>query len=316
MYGNTSTDADLQAIGGKTLAAEILNSFRLVADMKSTPSYPLTLFFGEEDTMMSLFSLMMLDSISSDFKAMPPYGSAMVFELFSTGDNVDVPSDPDDMWVRFSFYNSTKEEAGEEEKEKLTAYPMFAAARSQFEMAWPLFQTSFQAIGINTVGDWCSSCQSASSFCHAPSSSSNPSSSKEQKHGLSPAVAGVIGAIVSLVVTALLFAAAMLLGGIRLHRKRANTQLGGFKGSRKLASDPDLGLAGNAAVFGGHERLGSWELRQKEFAGDDGANLQDNFSFPMKDTQRSGLGVRKMHIRENSLGGAATLRPADAHRRC
>lgn len=104
----------------------------------------------------------------------------------------------------------------------------------------------------------------------------------EKSHSkLSPAVAGVIGAVVTLAVAGLLFAVAMLVGGIRFHRVERNnkSQLGGFKGSRKLASDADLSLPKNGVApagivsFGGdagtrktpHERIGSWELRQKEF---------------------------------------------------
>jgi hypothetical protein len=334
MYGNTSTDADLQGMGGKPLAAEILSSFRLVADKKHTvdnPSYPLTVFFGEQDTLISLLSLMSLDSISSDFKSIPAYGSAMLFELFSTGANADVPSNPEDLWVRFNFYNATTSAGGkEEEEEKLIAYPMFNGPRSQFGMNWPVFQDEFSKIGMGSVESWCAICESGSSFCRGTDGNltpgSNSSSSKKEKHGLSPAVAGVIGAIVTLVVAGLLFAAAMLLCGFRFHRaeRRNNNNnkspLGGFKGSSKLASDPDLHLAGNAASFGvskiGHERLGSWELREKEFGGDD-----EGFSLPPNDAKdthsngRSGLGVRKTHVREDSLGGVGTLRPAEAHRR-
>lgn len=289
-YGNTSAsaiDADNQAIGGKTLAAEILKSFRLlIADKNNTGdqtdiAYPLTFYFGEQDTMMSLISLMMIDYTNDYFKSIPPYGSAMVFELFSTGDNVEVPSNPDDLWVRFSFHNGTDSDA-----EQLVSFPMFNSGRSKTDMPWRTFQDLFGRIGMETVAEWCSACNSPSSFCRGADGSGITlmvPTAQEQKEKMSPAVAGVIGAIVTLVVAGLLFAAAMLLGGIRLHRvDRSNkSELGGFKGSAKLASDPDLSLAKNGAPpaagivsFGdgkkGHERVGSWELMQKEFGKDIG----------------------------------------------
>jgi hypothetical protein len=304
MYGNTSTsstDVDLQAIGGKTLAAEILKSFRLsVADKNTTEdqkgtSHPLTFYFGEQDAMISLLSLMMLDSTNSNFKSIPPYASAMLFELFSAGSNTD------DLWVRFSFHNGSSSL----EQDKLVAYPMFGSARSQLETPWSMFQDEFGKIGIPSMGEWCNSCESASSFCSGTDGNGGPlvtpsSGDDEENKEVSPAVAGAIGAIITIVLAGLLFAAAMILGGLRLHRVERNdkSQLGGFKGSSKLASDPDVSLAGNGAgITGyrdhkrGHERVSSWELRQKEF----GSERSSEESFGAID--------------------AVTSRPAEAHQR-
>jgi len=90
---------------------------------------------------------------------------------------------------------------------------------------------------------------------------------------MTPQVAGVIGAAVTLGVIGIGFALAMIFGGIRFQRRDRGkkSELGGFKGSSKLASDPDLHLPKNAAPIGvvaaeedslkkGHERVGSWEL--------------------------------------------------------
>jgi hypothetical protein len=69
----------------------------------------------------------------------------------------------------------------------------------------------------------------------------------------------------------------MLFAGIRLQRVKSHkSELGGFKGSQKLASDKDLTLPKGGAVVGatvetpgspvtgGHERVGSWELKQPD----------------------------------------------------
>jgi hypothetical protein len=321
MYGNTSSSPTNRAIGGATLASEILKTFRLlVADKNSTSdqidtSYPLTLYFGEPDTMMSLLSLMMLDSISSDFKATPPYGSALVFELFSSTPDAsgEMLTDPSDLWIRFSFQNGTSDF----DDEKLVSYPMFNSGRSMSDMSWSTFQELFAKIGMESVGQWCTSCNSGSSFCRGADGSGVTlvvPTAHAMKAGMSPAVAGVIGAVVSLFVAGLLFAAGMLLGGIRLHHVERNnkSQLGGFKGSRKLASDPDLSLANNgaqpaggiAAIGGGkrgHERVKSWELWQNEWKGKD-------FGHKRGDS-------------EDSFGGGfgaiddVTSRPVETHQR-
>lgn len=285
MYGNTSasgTDTDNQAISGKTLAAVILGQFqRLIIDKNgggdtTDMSYPLTFFFGEQDPIMSLISLIMADFRDNNFRSIPPFGSAMVFELFSTGSSTSFPIAEDDLWVRFYFHNGT-----DVEDNQLIAFPIFGNGPSRTDMPWAEFQDMFSRIMMSTLSEWCTTCSSPSLFCWGVDKSNITLllPAKSQHYKVTPAVAGVIGAIVTLVVAGLLFALAMLLGGVRLHRnaRGKKSELGGFKGSAKLASDPDLSLAKNAAPpagivsFGnadqkkGHERVGSWELRQKEF---------------------------------------------------
>jgi hypothetical protein len=252
-----------------------------------TPS-PFTFFFGEQDAMVSLMSLMMLESQSSDFKSIPPYGSAMIFELFSTGDGSEIPSDPNDLWVRFYFHNGT-----DSDTKPLQSYSMFNNGRSMTDMPYTQFERLFGSISMQGLNDWCTACSSASLFCRGTDGSgvtlvvSAPQEMPKQ-YAISPVVGGIIGAFVSLVIAGLLFALAMLLAGIRFHRVEQRvgpkSHLGGFKGSAKLASDLDVSLSGNGAPpatttagivsFGdrkkGHERLGSWELRQKEFGRDIG----------------------------------------------
>ncbi|KAF1944502.1 phosphoglycerate mutase-like protein [Clathrospora elynae] len=305
-YGNTSTystDTDNQAIGGKTLAGAITNTFSLfVADKnnsgdKTDLSYPLTLYFGEQDAMISLLSLMMLDMKDENFRSIPPYGSAIVFELFSTGDNVDFPTDPQDLWVRFSFHNGTAYE-----NKQLVAFPILGNGPSNTDMQWPVFLDMFSPIAMTSLPEWCETCDSPSLFCWGIEERNDtfvlPVTGGSEKKKVAPVVAGVIGAVVTLAVAGLFFAAAMLIGGIRFHRVQHNSQsaLGGFKGSAKLASDPDLGLAKKGATpagivgFGdgkkGHERVDSWELRQKEF-GRDGGDESRRSSFDAIDAVAS-----------------------------
>jgi hypothetical protein len=112
------------------------------------------------------------------------------------------------------------------------------------------------------------------------SSPSNPTYGAEppSHRGISPAVAGVIGAVVTLVVVGILAAVLALLGGLRVYKikTKGRSDLGGFKGGEKLASDADLTVA--KAKVGGivtgppagrlHERVGSWELGDQTKARD------------------------------------------------
>ena len=303
-WGNTASsnnDTDTQAIGGMTLAKQILFQLQnLVIDRKnhstSTPgsSQPLNILFGEKDPMISLMSLMLMDARDNNFRAIPTYASAMIFELFSTGSNDTFPTNEDDLWVQFYYHNGTTDYKGQ-----LTAFPMFTHGPSQTQMKWSDFQMMFEEITMPTLPEWCATCSSPALFCTGVDSDTilvtNPKSqSNSDGHAVSPAVAGVIGAVVTLAVAGLLFALAMLAGGVRFHRvqRRPKSELGGFKGSSKLASDPDVAnltkggaMPAGIVSFGAtnttdprtrHERVGSWELRQKEF----GKDIGDEFPSP------------------------------------
>ncbi|KAF9695979.1 hypothetical protein EKO04_005983 [Ascochyta lentis] len=310
-WGNTASsasDTDNQAIGGKTLAAEILHQFQnLVTDSRNhsastDAAYPITLLFGEKDPFISLLSLMLMDARDNSFRAIPPFASAMIFELFSTGQDESFPQDDDDLWVRFYYHNGTTDFNGQ-----LIAFPMFNRGPSQTDMKWNDFQMMFSGIMMNTIVDWCETCNSPSLFCTGVdpntimASNPNRQSNNKQNHAVSPAVAGVIGAVVTLAVAGLLFALAMLAGGIRFHRvqRGSASSLGGFKGSRKLASDPDVAnlsksgaLPAGVVSFGAthtaadsdgrarHERVGSWELRQKEFGSYKSGDMGEGFCSP------------------------------------
>ena len=93
---------------------------------------------------------------------------------------------------------------------------------------------------------------------------------------MNPAIAGMIGALIALVIGAGISVLLWLIGVMSLHkRERRKSELGGFKGSQKLASDQDLTIPKGGAVVGAsiereipmspaHERVGSWELKSTE----------------------------------------------------
>jgi hypothetical protein len=287
-YGDTSSSVtNNQAIAGKTIASSILNTFEMLIADQSSPgdktdmSYPLTFLFSEPEPMISLISLLMADHNAEYFRSIPPFASAIIFELFSTGANNTFPISQDDLWVRFYFHNGT-----EFNDDQLTAFPIFGNGPSKTGLQWKEFKTLFNRVRIATLQDWCDTCVSPALFCSGTDEDGNnisfnlPAAKKQKHNKISPVVGGIIGALVTLAVAGLLFGLAMLLAGVRFHRvqRKKKSELGGFKGSAKLASDLDLSLAKNGAPpagisFGpdtkrGHERVGSWELRQKEYGGD------------------------------------------------
>lgn len=213
-----------------------------------------------------------------------------MFELFSYTNGSAAASFPDEneLWVKFYFRNGTPSE------NQLQSYSLFDLGPSLGEMTWTEFESQMSEIVVSDVGDWCTLCGAVNLFCQAFNSSQGDAAVRSWLDGtgagsggesggnaMQPAVAGVIGAVVALGVAGLLFAAAMLVGGLRFHRRqgRKGSDLGGFKGGRKMASDQDLTIpkggavvgasveTGPASPSGGHERVGSWKLKQAEAGG-------------------------------------------------
>ncbi|MCJ1259132.1 hypothetical protein MMC24_006967 [Lignoscripta atroalba] len=271
--GNTQGD-QIRTIAGQTVAAEILGLLFTNVETSGRRS-KLNLLFTSFEPMISFAALAGLPPFYSNFYGLPDYGSSMVFEMFSTNanDSGGYP-DPSDLRVRFLFRNGT------DPTSNLNAYPLFGRGDGSITMSLDDFATDIGRIMLASIGDWCTICGSMSVFCPAytnstfinDSGSESDASTTTRHSGVQPVIAGVIGAIVALVVAGLLFALAMLIGGVRLSRSKAKrrSELGGFKGAEKLASDQDLtvikGGAGATVVGKGHERIGSWELGESSKA--------------------------------------------------
>ncbi|KAF2842534.1 phosphoglycerate mutase-like protein [Patellaria atrata CBS 101060] len=277
--GSISGD-QIRAVAGKTLAAKILGL--LYTNIKTQgASNKLSLLFGEHEPFLSFFALSKLDQHSNLFTGIPEFGSSLVFDLFvmspSEGSNEEDSDSPypneDDLMVRFYFKNGTAEGA------RVRQYPLFGRGRSEMDMPWRVFEAEMLSFALGSAGEWCNTCNSESVWCAAFNGSyvyddPSPSSSYSGGGGMSPQEAGVIGAGVTLGVLALLVGLAMLIGGVRFHRvgRSKKHELGGFKGSQKLASDKDLVLPkGGAGITieesKPKERVGSWELKGKEEEG-------------------------------------------------
>ncbi|KAL9624111.1 MAG: hypothetical protein Q9160_001633 [Pyrenula sp. 1 TL-2023] len=292
----------ISTIAGRTLATQILSA--LTSNIESSGQFrKMILMFGSHEPMVSFLSLAgLLSPGTSQFYGLPQPGSTMTFELFSfassdssifdaNNGNSSTSRFPssDDLHIRFLFQNGTDADP--------IPYPLFSHSPSLGTVPLSEFMLSLQDFMIDSAQDWCTTCASDADFCISSGSGSSGSggysSGRRASHrdAVSPAVAGVIGALVALAVAGLLFGLMMLLFGVRVYRvqRKRRSQLNGFKGGEKLASDQDLSIAKNGApvpvgasvvkpattaeVAGaagaaprGHERVGSWELKSQENA--------------------------------------------------
>lgn len=258
-------------IAGQTFAGKAVHLLgRTIGSQGATNK--LNMLFGSYETFLSFFSLSNLYEHSDNFMTLPEPGSVMVFELFSnTPNNTGFPSN-EDLWVRFLFRNGT------DPSTRLLSYPLFGRGNSAVDMPYEDFVDSMSKISIMDVGTWCRTCSSLATYCNSfmdnTSNGTNGAldtiSSDGSHAGISAAVAGIIGAIVTLAFLILLLSVAVLCFGVRFYRNTTKRQssLGGFKGAEKLASDTDLALKGAAGPsVVRHERVGSWELDDAKKAG-------------------------------------------------
>lgn len=216
-YNSSDT---IRAVAGSTLAAQIVQSLNTTITGHSASK--LSVQFGAYASFLSFFGLAQLPAVSSNFTGIVDYASAMVFELV-TNATVSATSYPssDDISVRFLFTN------GSASYNSLTAYPLFGQASN--EVSWPTFVEQMNKFAIGDQATWCSACGNTTGTCastststtSSPSTSSSPAAATSSSgSGISKAVAGVIGAMVTLAVILGLEALLMLVGGFRLISKK------------------------------------------------------------------------------------------------
>nr|POE65294.1 hypothetical protein CFP56_34961 [Quercus suber] len=221
-YNSNSSD-DARAVTGMTLAGQIVEF--LNGTITGTGKQKLGIQFGAYGTFASFFGLAELPAVNPDFMGVADYTSAMSFELFTnTTTAISSTSYPstDDMYVRFFFHNGTTSNISEP-----VQYPLFGSG--QDALSWNDFTTGMNKFAISSTKQWCNTCQNFTGTCaaYAPdggssssSDSSSSSSSGSSGNGLSPAVNGVIGAMVTLAVVLGLEALVLLLGGLRVVSKK------------------------------------------------------------------------------------------------
>ncbi|KAF5638251.1 acid phosphatase [Fusarium tjaetaba] len=198
----------VRAIAGSVLAGQIIEALEPLAEGKKGPK--VNIQFGAYAAFMSFFGLAGLDKVSSDFKGVVDYASSMAFELVTNATNPTA----DDVSVRFYFANGT----AAQHTPKL--FPLFG--KDETTISWKDFKTGMSDFAIEDTKHWCKLCGNNDGTCASSSdddSTSSQSSSGGSGNGVSKPVAGVIGALVTLVVILGVQAAFILLGGLRLVKK-------------------------------------------------------------------------------------------------
>lgn len=210
----------MRAIAGMQLAGEVLSYMNSTISSKGAKK--LGVQFGAYATALSLFGLLDLPSVSSDFTGVIDYASSLVFELVTDADTSAGFPAADDLNVRFLFHNGTASNASQP-----TAFPLFGG--SETTVSWKDFQAQLAKFAVSTSEQWCTKCGSSTGACaaYAGNGGSASTQQKSSSNGISPAVGGVIGAMVTLAVVLGSLAAFMLLGGFRLVSKKHLAGAGG-----------------------------------------------------------------------------------------
>lgn len=275
-----STIGAVNPIAGQTLASSILNAFRLNMQYYGAEQ-KMTMLFGNDEPAVALASLLGLASQrQSNFYSCPVRGASLVFELYSFETDPVGSAYPgvDELFVRFFLHNGTNSST------EFQPYPLFGYGPSRTYIPFTEFQSELETFAMSTTEEWCLRCNSQSIFCTGSFGNTGFSHGKQR---MAPAVAGVIGAVVTLVVIGVLAAICFLFMGRRKRGGEHRSSLGGFKGNSKLASDTDVtfrspirgtsksaeaeqpdGISAGGVVVHRHERMGSWEMGQQRKEGD------------------------------------------------
>ena len=155
----------------------------------------------------------------------PDYASSMTFELFTTAAPVPFPG-PEQLSVRFLFHNGT---TGNDSTP--TPYPLFGGQDTT--IPWADFVKGMQTFAVGSQTTWCQACGNSTGVCAAVDTGTGGSAAGAAStgnaageggsgngNGLSPAVNGVIGAMVTLAVVLGVEALVVLVAGLRVVKKR------------------------------------------------------------------------------------------------
>ncbi|KAF1838995.1 phosphoglycerate mutase-like protein [Decorospora gaudefroyi] len=205
---------NIRAVAGMQLAGEIISYMNAIISTEG--STKLGIQFGAYATFMSFFGLVDLPKASTDFTGVVDYASSMVFELFTDSDLSAGFPGADDLQVRFLFHNGTASNSSEP-----TVFPLFGGSNNA--MSWNDFQTNLNEFAISNTEQWCTKCGNSTGACAAYVSTTNDASAQQNSNDdrVSPAIGGVIGAFVTLVVVLGSLVAFMFVGGFRLVSKEA-----------------------------------------------------------------------------------------------
>ncbi|KAH8602717.1 histidine acid phosphatase-like protein [Bisporella sp. PMI_857] len=207
----------IRAVAGATLASQIVQQLNKTITGKS--KQPIGIQFGAYASFLSFFGLAQLPAASVNFTGIVDYAASMAFELVTTVNASASYPAIDDISIRFLFANGSAAAA------PLTAYPLFG--QQETTLPWSTFVDEMNKFAIGDQAKWCAACGNSTGVCASTtttgseSSSTATSSSGSESGSMSLAVAGVIGAFVTLAVILGLEALILLAGGFRIAKKRS-----------------------------------------------------------------------------------------------
>ncbi|KAF2417256.1 phosphoglycerate mutase-like protein [Tothia fuscella] len=223
-YGLAYNATDnIRAMPGMQLAAEIVKF--LSNTVASKGASKLGIQFGAYASFLSFFGLSNLTAASPDFYGVPDYASSMVFELFSNGAAASEFPSADDLQIRFLFHNGSAASSADP-----TPFALFGG--NDMSIPWNRFSEKMEKFAIGTAEQWCNACGNSTGTCagygESGTSSSQSAPSHHNRHGISAAVGGVIGAMVTLAVLLGLGSLVILVGGMRLVSKKRLVDAGEY----------------------------------------------------------------------------------------
>lgn len=212
-----NTTEPIRAIAGSTLAAQILQGLNNTISTQGKSK--ITIEFGAYASFLSFFGLASLTTVSNTgdaFYGIPDYASTMTFELFTTAEATSFPA-VEDLQVRFLFHNGTTGEGSEP-----SPYPLFGQEATKLK--WTDFEAGMNRFAIRSQEQWCRACGNSTGVCASAAASTADTgagdrASKDSGYGISAAVAGVVGAMVTVAVILAAEALVMLVAGLRVVRK-------------------------------------------------------------------------------------------------
>jgi hypothetical protein len=214
---------DTRAIAGKVLAAQIVQF--LNGTLTHTSPSKIAIQFGAYGTFLSFFGLANLPSVSDDFRGIVDYASSMAFELFTNSSSSSAPS-PDNTYVRFIFHNGTASADSPP-----SVYPLFGSNGDV--LSWTDFAAGMQKFAVGSTAQWCAACGNYTGTCAAYDPNGGVAiGATANGNGLSPAINGLIGAVVTLGVV-LAVTMGLLLSGFRVVRKRGTVAGSGAVGGKE-----------------------------------------------------------------------------------
>lgn len=199
----------IRAIAGKVLAGEVVKA--LNKTITSQGKSKLNMQFGSYATFLSYFGLAQLPAVNDNFYGFPHYSSTMAWELVTNSTSSGFP-DPSELSVRFTFHNGTITNTSSP-----VPYPLYG--QSSLLLSWSDFVDQTHKFSVNSEEQWCDVCENTQGKCLAVKASQT-GATLDKSGGMSLAVAGVIGAFVTLAVILGLEVLFFLVGGFRISKKR------------------------------------------------------------------------------------------------